>query len=584
MGTPLTFKVYRGDELLRTEQFARDVIKIGNLSSAHLRLEGEEVSRVHAVIEVAPDGRVSVIDMSGAAGTFLNGRKVRRAAMHEGDELGIGALRVVLAGEQRGEEPPAQEPPRPKEPPVEDPRPDPKPVREPGKPKPPIEAEGDVAVAALAGDGDLGAELRLFWADTLIEARTFVRPPRPVLIGARDDCALHVASPELGEEPIELLRYAGGEYQVTSPRDGREHGLSPGMAVRVELGARLAIVARLRTPPPPAQVPWWERSNWRFANVVLLLAFVGGLFVIGAAGVHTGALTADAVPPADPVRLTRFVAPPPPRARERLARGEVPRADDQKPGESGEKHRGTEGKMGRRDAPRVQARSAPKAVDRDDREIVKQAGLLAVLDGGKGAPAGLSTVLGRGGLGGDLKGAVGNMFGATVGDAFGFGGLGLKGEGQGGGGSGQTIGIGAVGTKGRGGGMGGYGSGVGGLGKKGEGQIGIATAEAKVLGAIDPELIRRVIREHASQVRYCYEQQLALDPKLEGKVAIRWQIEADGRATSPQVEVAETTLRSVEVQRCIMSRIVTWPFPKPRGGGIAIVKYPWILRTSGSAG
>jgi hypothetical protein len=216
--------------------------------------------------------------------------------------------------------------------------------------------------------------------------------------------------------------------------------------------------------------------------------------------------------------------------------------------------------------------------------MVKQAGLLAVLGGGKGAPEGLSTVLGRGGLGGDLKGAVGNMFGAAVGDAFGYGGLGLKGEGQGGGGSGETIGIGAVGTKGRGGGMGGYGAGVGGLGKKGDRAIGIATADAKVLGAIDPELIRRVIREHASQVRYCYEQQLALDPKLEGKIAIRWQIEADGRATNPQVELAETTLRNGEVQRCIMSRIVTWPFPKPKGGGIAVVKYPWILRTSGSAG
>jgi hypothetical protein len=189
--------------------------------------------------------------------------------------------------------------------------------------------------------------------------------------------------------------------------------------------------------------------------------------------------------------------------------------------------------------------------------------------------------LGRGGLGGDVKGAVGNMFGVVAGDSFGFGGLGLKGAGQGGGGGGETIGIGAVGTKGRGGGMGGYGAGVGGLGRKADRDIGLAAADAKVLGAIDPELIRRVIREHASQVRYCYEQQLALTPKLEGKVSIRWQIEADGRVTNPQVERAETTLPNAEVHRCIMSRIATWEFPKPRGGVIAIVKYPWILRTSG---
>ena len=70
-------KVYRGDALLRTERFERDVIKIGTLASAHLRLEEEaEVARVHAVIEVAPDGRVAVVDMGGAAGTFLNGRRL----------------------------------------------------------------------------------------------------------------------------------------------------------------------------------------------------------------------------------------------------------------------------------------------------------------------------------------------------------------------------------------------------------------------------------------------------------------------------------------------------------------------------
>jgi hypothetical protein len=266
-----------------------------------------------------------------------------------------------------------------------------------------------------------------------------------------------------------------------------------------------------------------------------------------------------------------------------MARGEIPKAEKQPPGEAGERHRGAEGQMGKKDAPRTQARSAPKAVDLNEKDMVKQSGLLAVLGNGKGAPEGLSTVLGRGGLGGDLKGAVGNMFGATVGDSFGYAGLGLKGTGHGGGGAGETIGIGAVGTKGRGGGMGGYGAGVGGLGTKADRGIGLAAADAKVMGAIDPELIRKVIREHASQVRYCYEQQLALQPKLEGKVAIRWQIDASGRASATQVESGETTLPSAEVHRCIMDRIVTWAFPKPKGGGIAIVKYPWILRTSGGA-
>ena len=102
-----------------------------------------------------------------------------------------------------------------------------------------------------------------------------------------------------------------------------------------------------------------------------------------------------------------------------------------------------------------------------------------------------------------------------------------------------------------------------------------------MLGAIDPELIRRVIREHASQVRYCYEQQLALNPRLQGKVSIKWIINGDGSASSPQVESSGTTLEDGKVHACMMSRITSWQFPKPKGGGIAVITYPWILRSSG---
>ena len=86
--------------------------------------------------------------------------------------------------------------------------------------------------------------------------------------------------------------------------------------------------------------------------------------------------------------------------------------------------------------------------------------------------------------------------------------------------------IGAVGTKGRGGGLGSYGTGVGGLGKKGERDVNVATGPATVMGSIDKELIRKVIQDHAAQIRYCYETQLAINPRLQGKVAIKWIINA----------------------------------------------------------
>jgi hypothetical protein len=494
--------------------------------------------------------------MGSAAGTFVNGRRVSRLALGKGDQISVGGLRIVVD---------ASAPPPPASASAAQPKaeaaPAPTPAHAPDVP----ELPADVV------DGPLGAELRVYWGDTLLDARTFVAPPRPVRLLDAGEGAL-------------VVTHVRGEYAIVPP-GGVEVPIHGKDAVRLALGEHLRVEARLRASAPPQETRWWERANWRFANLVMLIAFAGGAFLVAATAGLVARGPAEVPAPADdPLRLARFVAPPPaPRPVSKLAKGEIPKADDQKPGESGERHRGPEGQMGKRDAPKVQARSAPKAVDPKDSDVVKHQGLLAVLGSGKGAPEGLSTVLGRGGLGGDLKGAVGNMFGATVGDSFGFAGLGLKGEGQGGGGSGETIGIGAVGTKGRGGGMGGYGAGVGGLGKKGDRDLGLAYADPKVLGSIDPELIRRVIREHASQVRYCYEQQLALNPKLSGKVSIKWQINADGSASSTMVNREETTMPNDQVAACIMSRIVTWEFPKPRGGGIGVVTYPWILRPSGSS-
>src|SRR5512132_3841373 len=96
MATPITLKVFRGSELLRTEQFNREIIKIGRLASAHLCLDDDKISRIHSVIEVSPEGSISIIDMGSAEGTFVNGKKVSRGALRLGDQIMLGGLRIVL--------------------------------------------------------------------------------------------------------------------------------------------------------------------------------------------------------------------------------------------------------------------------------------------------------------------------------------------------------------------------------------------------------------------------------------------------------------------------------------------------------
>ena len=53
---PLTFRIFKGDQLLREERLSLSVIKLGKVPSAHLKLDDETVSRMHAIIEVNGPG------------------------------------------------------------------------------------------------------------------------------------------------------------------------------------------------------------------------------------------------------------------------------------------------------------------------------------------------------------------------------------------------------------------------------------------------------------------------------------------------------------------------------------------------
>ena len=93
---PLTFRLYKGDQFLREEKLTLPVIKVGKLSSSHLRLDDDSVSRMHAVIEVTGPGDVSIIDLGSTKGTFVNGQKVNKAKLQSGDSVVVGDTRIEV--------------------------------------------------------------------------------------------------------------------------------------------------------------------------------------------------------------------------------------------------------------------------------------------------------------------------------------------------------------------------------------------------------------------------------------------------------------------------------------------------------
>jgi DNA-binding CsgD family transcriptional regulator len=102
---------YRGGRELRALDSER--LTVGTLDSNDLVVAADGVSRVHAVIERFGD-LWCVRDLGSRNGTFVNGDRILgERALHSGDEISLGRLRVLFHGPVRGQAtaPIAQAPP-----------------------------------------------------------------------------------------------------------------------------------------------------------------------------------------------------------------------------------------------------------------------------------------------------------------------------------------------------------------------------------------------------------------------------------------------------------------------------------------
>lgn len=124
----------------------------------------------------------------------------------------------------------------------------------------------------------------------------------------------------------------------------------------------------------------------------------------------------------------------------------------------------------------------------------------------------------------------------------------------------------------------GYGRGAGGLKGRGASVPTIRTGTAAVRGSLSKEVIRRYIRRHINQIRYCYEQQLAVRPDLSGRVSVRFVISPSGAVSTSSV--AGSTLGNPAAEACVARAVQRIAFPQPEGGGVVIVTYPFMFQSA----
>jgi TonB family protein len=255
---------------------------------------------------------------------------------------------------------------------------------------------------------------------------------------------------------------------------------------------------------------------------------------------------------------------------------------------------GPSGSAGKPDAkPRaahVALRGDPTAHDAASAAAeVRSHTILAMLDGSRSSALAAALSPGRT-FGNQMQEVLANLDGTDLLDAYGHGGFGPAGTGEKGGGTGEgTIGGGGrLATYGRFG-HGGPGVGVGDRYGVGAGLLGthrtrvpeVIASIATVRGSLDKDIIRRIVRRHLNEVRYCYDEGLARKPGLSGRLVVQFTIAPTGNVLASAL--ASSSLASVPVEACVVNAVKRWAFPAPSGGGLVIVSYPFEMTPAGGS-
>jgi hypothetical protein len=616
----LVFQVFRGADLISTAELTEESVTIGSGGDALLKIEDAAMAHLHAVINVADDGSVSLFDLGTAMGTRVNGQPITNGPVKHGDVIDIGGIRIIL-GVKAGEAAAAEDEDFEEEatkvtvaPPAA--------VATLGGSAPAPEvashtaqtsdnapahdesAEADehddhghdddvedvIAVLMRSAANDPQAkgrakelEVSQIWGEALLTTKRFANGGSVSIGGAGSTFFAPGLSLPNGAPSFTLVRNNAvvvpkgwdgfadvGETRFTFDElvaQGKARVEGSDIVVAMTDDTRVAVDADgmvffVQMVHPGRSAPFSVMGlllalDFLFTSIAAFVFFIGFVFLF--------LMYWMGPPPQNdsfeiPDRLVELMMQKPEPEKKK---GANPDAGE------GAKAKKEEGKVGKKEAKMDKAKGNKVAMEKQalDKKIVENAGIMGAMNDDA-----LSQTLGQSGLSSDIQGGIGGLIGAK-GTQIGSGGLGGRGGGLGGGGTAE--GLGGLGTKGIGGGRSGFGSGGGDFGKKGEGGIGTVGGDPIILGALDRSLIDEVIKRHMNQIRYCYQRELTKNNSLAGKIVIKFSIAKDGTVSSAQTK--STSMNNGAVEGCIEKRFLTMQFPQPKGGGIVIVSYPFLF-------
>jgi hypothetical protein len=449
-------------------------------------------------------------------------------------------------------------------------------------------------------DGGDVVEVVLSWCDRhsrSVLAVEQVKAGRSLALGERGD----VLVPEevLGAERVEIVRHEGAGAMAFVPararlridgwpRDERTVLIERGHVVELEIGAFVVRLARVHAERRPAAAPL-ESLRRAGAGIVAGSALAHAA-VFAAIAFFAPALGATEEDPFDADRLAlirHMLNASAQREPERTA-------DDSPVAQGGSVNAGTaaraaEGEAGKPDTDKKEGRWAargarpPDATLARDRELALAAsiGSLGMLASSSADPDAPTQPWGTVLNGSDAVSKVGHLFGGSIDDALGTGGLGVHGPGEGGGGPSDVIGLGDMSELGHTGRCGGPGpcDGIGvGYSKPGGGHVPRFKAPRygtpETNGHLPAEVIQRIVRANDGRYRFCYQNGLRQNPTLQGRVTVKFLIDRHGAVAF--AADGGSDIPDEAVRRCVVSSFTNLSFPEPDSGTVTVV-YPIVF-------
>ena len=561
-------EIYQGEKRLGRKAFHQGVVKVGRLPNSHLNLTADEsVSRMHALFELE-SGTPHVVDLGSSTGTFLNGERVNKAVLRHGDDIVIGSYRLRVCTEEAAD------------------------FR--------MIASGPAVNGADVETHSDAIEVVLMWGDNVLQVSHLDLEDTYVL----GDPGLGNVHYPMSPEVLGTSRWVAIEKGQVLPRPAALLGQADGVAtpnasqpiqaegVHIALGEFELRVRRVRAAKRIATSVSIDRTPFMYVGGVMALC---GLMLAALALVPP---SASAISISHLDQDSRLLAVY--HTAQALEEEPEPEPETgEAAGTEGQAHDGERGEMGDESAERTDSHYSvrgprdtpePQLSREAQREQAAEAGILGVMASFRGnfnsptSPYGADQAIGR-----DAESYLGALTGNLPGMNQGAGGLDVLGTGRGAGGDGHgTVGLGQYGTLGHGcrggncaesGGQYGRVGNIAGRGRDGRVPPRIRSGPVTTRGGLSAETIRRVVRRHRNEVRYCYSQALQTRPDLEGRIGMRFLISSSGAVQT--AFVSNSTLQNQSTERCVTDAVRRWVFPAPEDGGLVSVNYPFVFTPAG---